>query len=105
MSKSVSLQTYVNSLAFVITVGFATVIFTLDRKNGEAVDRALVAQEKATKVAFEAAEAKGIQHNGLIERMREMAGTYITRANVFSALLAAGVVSGIYFGFAKGAHP
>lgn len=80
-------------------LGIVAVMLSLDMKNGKAVDRALVAQEKATHVAFEAAEAKGIQHNGLIERMREMSGTYITRANLYSALIAAGVVVTIYSQF------
>lgn len=103
MSKGVPIRTYVNSLALVMALGFATVIFTLDRKNGEAVKLALEGQEKATKVAFEAAEAKGIQHNGLIERMREMSAQFVTRGNIYSALIAAGVVSGIYFEIARGA--
>lgn len=83
-------------------LGFAAVIFMLDMKNGKAVSAALVAQEKATQVAFDAAEAKGVQHNGLIERMREMAGTYITRGNLYSALVAAGVVVAIYSQFRSG---
>lgn len=96
MANSVPLRSYVNSLALVIVLGFAAVIITLDRKNGQAIDRALVAQKEATQVAFAAAEAKGIQHNGLIERMREMSQTYITRGNLYSALIAAGVITSIY---------
>jgi hypothetical protein len=93
VSKGVPIRAYVNIVALCMAIGFAVVIVILDHKNGE-----------ATSVAFKAAEAKGIQHNGLIERMREMSQTYITRGNVYSALIAAGVVSGIYFGFAHGSH-
>lgn len=90
MSKGVPMRAYVNTIAVLMAISFATVIIILDRKNGE-----------ATSVAFKAAEAKGVQHNGLIERMREMSAQYITRGNLYSALIAAGVVSGIYFGFAS----
>lgn len=78
-------------LGLTITIAVAVIILTLDVKSA-----------KATRVAMAAAEAKGIQHNGLIERMREMSATYITRGNILSALIAAGIVSGIYFGFAGG---
>jgi hypothetical protein len=104
MSK-VPIRSYVNTVALVMAIGFAAIIFTLDRKNGEAVDRALVAQEKATKVAFEAAEAKGIQHNGLIDRMREMSGQFVTRGNIFSALIAVGAVVTIYATMTGRVHP
>jgi hypothetical protein len=86
----VPIRAYVNTLAICLALGFATIIVILDHKNGE-----------ATSVAFKAAEAKGIQHNGLIERMREMSGTYITRGNLYSALLAAGVCATIYAAFLK----
>jgi hypothetical protein len=104
MSK-VPIRSYVNTVALVMAIGFAAIIFTLDRKNGEAVDRALVAQEKATKVAFEAAEAKGIQHNGLIDRMREMSGQFVTRGNIYSALIAVGAVVTIYATMTGRVHP
>lgn len=103
MSKS-CIDTRISALLWLgiaVSVGFAAVIFTLDHKNGKAVEAALAAQERATHVAFEAAEAKGVQHNGLIDRMREMSATFVTRGNVYSAILAAAAVSGIYFGFAR----
>ena len=79
-------------------IGFAAVIVTLDKKNTQAVALALEGQEEATKVALDAAAEKGLHHNGLIERMREMSATYVTRGNVYSAIVAAAAVSGIYFG-------
>jgi hypothetical protein len=85
----------------VAAFGFAAVIMTLDKKNAKAVELALEGQEEATRVALDAAAEKGLHHNGLIERMREMSSTYITRGNLYSALIAAGVVSGIYFQFAR----
>lgn len=56
---------------------------------------------KATGVAFAAAEAKGIQHNGLIERMREMALKYITRETVIAFLTAIGIFTALYVAFLK----
>lgn len=101
---AVSIKEYVdlgrNGLLLIGTVaaiGFAAVIVTLDKKNAQAVELALEGQEEATKVALAASDAKGIAHNGLIERMREMSATSITRGNIYSALIAAGIVSGIYF--------
>lgn len=52
------------------------------RREIEAVDRLhhmLAAErEKATRVAFDAANEKGVHHNGLIDRMREMSKQYVT---------------------------
>lgn len=105
MSKGVPIRSYVNALAIVMAIGFAAVIITLDRKNGEAVKLALEGQEEATRVALSAAAEKGLHHNGLIERMREMSSTYITRGNLYSALIAAGAVVGIYATMTGRIHP
>jgi hypothetical protein len=43
-------------------------------------------QEKATSVAFDAANEKGVAHNGLIDRMREMARQYVTWPTVMLLL-------------------
>lgn len=52
------------------------------RRELEAIDRLhhmLAAErEKATRVAFDAANEKGVHHNGLIDRMREMSKQYVT---------------------------
>lgn len=56
---------------------------------------------KANTVAFAASEAKGIQHNGLIERMREMAARYITRETVIAFLSAIGIFTALYVAFLK----
>lgn len=105
---SVPMKAYVDArtrgllwVGITAALGFAAVILTLDRKNGEAVKLALEGQEEATKVALAAAAEKGLHHNGLIDRMREMAGTYVTRGNVYSLIIGAAAVAGIYFGFSR----
>lgn len=70
MSESVPLRDYID----LQTEGL--------RREIEAVDRLhhmLAAErEKATRVAFDAANEKGVHHNGLIDRMREMSKQYVT---------------------------
>jgi hypothetical protein len=89
-------------LGVTVTVGLLVLFFVGDFKNSKAVGLALRGAEEATKVALDAAEAKGVQHNGLIDRMREMQATFVTKGNVMSFLVALGICTTIYFTFLRG---
>lgn len=73
------------ALGVAVTISFAVIIATLDVKN-----------DKATKVAFAAAEAKGIQHNGVLDMLQKWIRTTITWPMLLAGLTGAGVAVGIY---------
>ena len=56
---------------------------------------------RATSVAFDAAEAKGVQHNGLIEYLRQLMGKFLTRESLIAFIAALGVFATIYVAFLK----
>jgi hypothetical protein len=103
VSRDVSLKSYVDAgnrwmllLGLSVVVGMGTVIAVIDVKNAKATTLALGGAEEAIKVAVKSVEEKGVHHNGLIDRMREMSAQYVTRGNVYAALVAAGICSAIW---------
>jgi hypothetical protein len=85
----------------VVALSILTVIFTMNAGNAKATKLALDGSEKATSVALAASDAKGVAHNGLIDRMREMSATFITRGNVVSFLTAIAACAAIYLAFVR----
>ena len=82
-------------------LGFAAIIITIDKKNDAAVKLALDGMREATKVALDAADAKGVQHNGLIEYLRQLMGKFITREALVAFVVALGVFTSVYVAFLK----
>lgn len=97
MSRGVPLRDYADETArlrdralWIGLAGLSLIVLTVH-----------ILDAKANTVAFAASEAKGIQHNGLIERMREMAARYITRDTVIAFLTAIGIFTALYVAFLK----
>lgn len=60
------------------------------------VDMRFEEREKATTVAFAAAEAKGIQHNGILDMLQKWVRTTITWPILLSCSIGAAAVIGAY---------
>jgi putative NIF3 family GTP cyclohydrolase 1 type 2 len=90
-------------LVGVTAVGLLILFFVGDLKDSKAVRIALDGTGEATKVAKAEAKDALLKHNGLIDRMRELSATYVTKGSVMSFLVAVGICVTIYFAFLRGA--
>lgn len=72
-------------LGAIVTIGLLILIAVLDMK-----------EAKANKVAFAAAEAKGIQHNGVLDMLQKWIRTTITWPMLLAGLTGAALAVGIY---------
>jgi len=73
-------------IGLVAAIGLISIVMVMNAGNAKATALALEGQREATRVALEAANDKGAAHNGLIERMRELSSTYVTKTTVFLVL-------------------
>lgn len=92
MAEGVSLKDYADAqveglfrLGVVVTISLLILIAVLDMK-----------EAKANKVAFAAAEAKGIQHNGVLDMLQKWIRTTITWPMLLAGLTGAALAVGIY---------
>lgn len=74
----------------IVAIGFMVAIAIIDNKNGKAIE-----------VGFAAADAKGLQHNGVIEYFRQLLPKFITWQSVMSFLTALGICAAVYAVFLK----